>query len=50
MLTGERLAAETALSWGLVDQLTETSDGECPGAPDNEVSARVMPPAQCAAG
>jgi enoyl-CoA hydratase/carnithine racemase len=35
MLTGERLAAGTALDWGLVDELTGTSGQVCTGRPDN---------------
>jgi enoyl-CoA hydratase/carnithine racemase len=43
MLTGERLSAETALDWGLVDKLTGAADGAragepaIPPEPDNEV-------------
>jgi enoyl-CoA hydratase/carnithine racemase len=36
MLTGERLAAGTALSWGLVDELAGTADLAWPGRRDNE--------------
>jgi enoyl-CoA hydratase/carnithine racemase len=33
MLTGERLAAELALSWGLVDELAGRLTGSAPGSP-----------------
>jgi enoyl-CoA hydratase/carnithine racemase len=37
MLTGERLPAGTALSWGLVDEVTGPSGAACSGGPDNQV-------------